>query len=92
MASNQDFYFVTNVIGSVDYEHLNRNLQQIYANIRFGPPLDSEKKYQSELVHQGFIGLYAKRENFTFSVRESVGEASVSLENAVKMGFDALSR
>ena len=92
MASNQEFYFVTNVVATIaDYEKLNSTLQQMYVNVRFGPPLDSEKRYQVGLLAQGFVGIYAKKENFVLPLRDLVGDPSVTLEDAVNMGFKALS-
>ena len=88
MVSDRDFYFVTNVIANFpDYEQVNRALQEMYANVRFGPPLDSEKKYRMELGDQGFTGLYTKKENFVLPLRELVGDASVTLEDALRMSL-----
>jgi len=81
---DRDFYFLKNIEAKCgdSYSALNEALQEIFANVRFGPPLTKKGSPSLALKEQGYAGLYLRKQDRFFALRERYGEAKITLQRA----------
>ena len=98
MNMDKDFYHVTNIkmdsylldtdkaiprrTINDDYGTINDLLQELFANVRFGPPLTKKGKVGVLLLSEGYTGVYMQKKDRVITVRERFGEARVTLQQA----------
>ena len=108
-----DFYHVKNIeignfLGDADkatpyrtldaeYNQFNDLFQELFVNVRFGPPLTPKGRVGVALLSKGYAGVYMQKKDRSFVIGEKFNEAKVTLSYAtseldgiIERGIEAL--
>ncbi len=65
-----------------DYGPINDLLQELFVNMRFGPPLTKKGNVSVALLSEEYAGVYMQKKDRVITVLDRFGEARVTLQQA----------
>ena len=82
--AERDFYFLRNIEAKCgdSYSAINEAFQEVFAQVRLGPPLSKKGTPDMTLKDYGYAGVYIRNSERVLVLRERYGEAKITLQMA----------